>query len=71
MAAYPKGKVEFITGKPRKGAFEVEISVPGLSKQTLFSKLETYGPEKVKTHLPDPHNFVNQALKEFLEPLQD
>jgi hypothetical protein len=66
LEAFPKAAVlQNPHGKPRKGAFEVTLSLPvGESKVhvRLFSKLATHGPAKSREYLPDPQQLVTEIL---------
>eukprot|EP01094_Clydonella_sp_ATCC50884_P028643 TRINITY_DN8657_c0_g1_i1.p1 TRINITY_DN8657_c0_g1~~TRINITY_DN8657_c0_g1_i1.p1 ORF type:complete len:129 (-),score=49.60 TRINITY_DN8657_c0_g1_i1:79-465(-) len=53
-AAYPTAELAHNpNGKPRKGAFEVEVN-----GQQLYSKLEQFGPKKDRAALPDPSEML-------------
>jgi len=61
--AFPKAKVhQNVAGKPRKGSFEVHLVVDG-KKRSLFSKLNSFGPQKDRSAIPDPTHFVANEIK--------
>jgi len=65
--AYPKANVKHnVSGKPRKGSFEVQLVIDG-KKNLVYSKLENHGPQKDRSAIPDPTHFVKNELKKALK----
>ena len=65
-SAFPKAQLtQNDKTKPRKGSFEVTLSHNGSTK-VIYSKLDSFGPQKSREALPDPVRFITKTLPPLL-----